>query len=135
MRAYEILKEYEEYGSYGGWASSKNEIFGTDTPRAHLELINKQGFASYESAFEAGWVRIIWTDAGWTLEGMPKDVKRTFRRISKRFFMEAGTSTMLNFTLYVALLADPMNRYTEVIDKRFIMPQDKAKLIQFMNGL
>lgn len=134
MRAIEILKEYQEYGSYGGWISDKNKIFGSDTEQAHLELINKLGFGSFESAFEAGWVRIIWQDRGWTLNGMPKDVKRAFRKMGKRFFMEAKNSTE-NFTLHVDLLSDPMNRYEGITSEYFIMPQEKMRLIQFMNGL
>lgn len=132
--AIEIVKEYQEYGSYGGWISDKNEIFGTDTEQAHLDLINDLGFASFERAFEAGWVKMTWKNHGWMLEGMPKDVKRAFHKIGKRFFMEAKNSTE-NFTLLVDLLLDPMNRYENITSEYFIMPQEKIRLIQYMNGL
>lgn len=135
MRALELLKEYHELGFYGGWVSNKNEIFGTDRAYDHLNTINQQGFASFERAFEAGWVRIIWQDDGWSLEGMPKDIKRTFRKIAKRFFMDAKDSGLIHFALRVVLLSDPMDRYTDNIEEYFTMPQEKTKLIQFMNGL
>ncbi|KKM82482.1 hypothetical protein LCGC14_1319130 [marine sediment metagenome] len=133
MRAYELLTEYQELGPYGGWISDKNEIFGINTPEDHLYVINQQGFATFERAFEAGWVRIIWKGLLWGLEGMPKDVKRAFRKIAKRFFEEVKSSSQM--TLHVDLLSDPMDRYTGLTSDYFIMPKDKARLIQFMNGL
>jgi len=133
MRAYEILKEYEEYSCYGAWGRDKNEIFGVDGSEDHLYTINQQGFASFERAFEAGWVRTTWGSQSWTLEGMPKDVKRAFRKIAKQFFERAKESS--HFTLHLDLLSDPFDRYYGLTDKHFTVPKEKAKLIQFMNGL
>lgn len=134
MKVSEILMDYQEYGAYGGWVSDKNEIFGTDTEQEHLEIINNHGLASYERAFEAGWVRIIWNPKGWSLEGMPKAIKRTFRKIAKRFFTSAENSTV-NFSLHVDLLSTSLDRHSGVTHEYFIMPEEKTRLLQFMNGL
>ena len=64
---------------------------------------------------------------------MPKDVKRAFRKIAKRFFMSANDSA--SFSFFITLLSDPFDRYIRTTDKHFLMPKDKTRLIQFINGL
>jgi len=127
MKIYEILFEYLEYGDYGGWITDKNKILGADEQGDHLGILVDYGFYSYEDAFKAGWVRIIWGPDEWTLEGTAKNIKRIFPRISKRLFSQKDLS------LSIDVLNNSLNGYKYNVF--FILPNEKYKLIKFIQNL